>query len=138
MPNTRDISSRNRKSILSFVSCTFILVFLFMPGASAFVVPPATWADRTNFVGAWNSEGPCPLESTIFITFANDTQADVSFGRRTRGYSGYFLKSSPRYILALADESLKAPFLVIDEDGRLEAWHALTDEAPVCVYERED
>jgi len=69
---------------------------------------------------------------------ANDTQAEVSFGRRTLGYSGYYLKSSPRYILALDAESLPAPFLLLDEEDRLEAWHALTDEAPVCVYERED
>jgi hypothetical protein len=116
----------------------YLGISLYAGCPSAFVVPPATWADRTNFVGAWNSDGPCPLESTIFISLATDTQADVSFGRRTLAYSGYYLKSSPRYILALADESLKAPFLVIDQDGRLEAWHALTDEAPVCVYERED
>lgn len=166
MHNMRDITSRNRRSILSCVSCTFILAFVFMSCVSAIAVPttgisrtnvsdawaPVVWVYRTNFVDTWNSVStwyvgdtsnngePCPLGNTILITLATDTQADVGFGdgRRTLGYKSYFLKSTPRYILALDDESLPAPFLIIDEEDRLEAWHAPTDKAPVCVYEREE
>jgi hypothetical protein len=136
-----------------------------MPCVSAIAVPatwvyrtnfvdtwnPVTWVYRTNFVDTWNSvdtwyigdtsnSGPCPLGNTIYITLATNTQADVGFGdgRRTLAYKNYYLKSTARYILALDDESLPAPFLIIDEEDRLEAWHAPTDKAPVCVYEREE
>ena len=110
-----------------------------MPGVFA-IAAPATWVYRTNFVDTWNSVGRCPLGNTIYITLATDTQADVGFGdgRRTLGYKSYYLKSTARYIIALDDESLPAPFLIIDEEDRLEAWHAPTDKAPVCVYEREE
>ena len=104
------------------------------------IAAPATWVYRTNFVDTWNSEGPCPLGTTVYITLANDSQADVGFGdgRRILGYKTYYLKNTARYILALDDESLPAPFLIIDEEDRLEAWHAPTDKAPVCVYAREE
>jgi hypothetical protein len=71
---------------------------------------------------------------------ANNSQAEVGFGdgRRTLGYQTFYLKSTARYILALDDESLPAPFLIIDEEDRLEAWHSLTDDVPICIYEREE
>ena len=138
MHNSRDISSKKRMAILSRASC--ILAFVFMPCASAIAVPPATWVYRSNFVDTWNSEESCPLGPTIIVTLANNSQAEVGFGdgQRTLGYANYNLKNTPRYILALDDDSLPAPFLIIDEEDRLEAWHALTDEEPVCVYEREE
>jgi hypothetical protein len=139
MHNCRDISSGNRRSIPSLVLCTFILAFVVMPCVSA-IAMPATWVYRTNFVDLWNSDEPCPLGSSIYITLATDTQADVGFedGRRSLGYKSYPLKNTARYILALDDKSLPAPYLIIDEDDRLEAWHAPTDKAPVCVYAREE
>lgn len=139
MNGSRDISSRNRRSILSRVSGAIILVFVFMPCVSA-VAKPATWVYRTNFVDTWNSEGPCPLGNSIVITLATDAQAEVGFGDAPLiiGYKNYLLKSTARYILSLDDESLPAPFLIIDDEDRLEAWRTPFDKAPVCVYAREE
>lgn len=139
MQNTRDTGPGKRKPTLSRISFTLLLTFAFVPGASA-AAYPATWVYRSNFVDTWNSEEPCALGPTVVITFANQARAEVGFGdgHRTLGYSNYELKNTPRYIIALDDASLPAPFLIIDEEDRLEVWHALTDDAPICVYEREE
>ena len=128
-----------RKSILSFAPLLLILAAAFAPGHSA-IAKPATWAQRADFVDLWDSDEPCALGASVYITLATGTQANVGFtdARHGIGYKSYPLKSAAPYILALDDESLPAPFLVINDEDHLEAWRAPGDASPVCVYTRED